>query len=138
MVPVCMDHNEGNDHFIHHKGILVKFHYSPSKRKTKVKTTVSISTCNHAVSCSYAIQHLLDEPHFCARLQVADALLQDGGEYAPHLRLTSGLALVQQLHHAADALWFLDDEVHLQVKLASNQLRHNRRQRVQFQSTLKR
>lgn len=99
---------------------------------------MSIWTCNHAVSCGYAVQHLLDEPHVGARLQVADALLEDGGEDAPHLRLAGGLALVQQLHHAADALWFLDDEVHLQVKLASNQLRDNRRERVQFRPTLKR
>lgn len=88
-----------------------------------------ISTCNHAVSCGDAVQHLLDEPHFGARLQVADALLEDGGEDAPDFRLTGGLALVQQLHHAPDALWLLDDEVHLQVKLASNQLRYIRKDR---------
>lgn len=102
-----------------------------------LKTKGVISTCNHAVSCGDALQHLLDEPHFGARLQVADALLEDGGEDAPDLRLTGGLALVQQLHHAPDALWLLDDEVHLQVKLASNQLTYMRKdRRVGFQSTL--
>ena len=68
------------------------------------------------------MQHQLDEPHFSARLQVAHALLEDGGEDAPDLCLTGGLTLVQKLHHAHDALGFLDDEVHLKVKLASHQL----------------
>ena len=79
-------------------------------------------TCNHAVSGGYTLEHQLDQPHISARLQVADALLKDGCEDAPNFRLTRGLALVQQLHHAHDALGFLDDEVHLQVKLAADQL----------------
>lgn len=81
-----------------------------------------LSTCNHAVRGGYTLEHLLDEPHISAGLQVADTLLEDGSEDAPDLGLTGGLTLVQQLHHAHDALGFLDDEVHLQVKLAADQL----------------
>lgn len=80
------------------------------------------STCDHAVRVRYTLEHLLDEPDVSARLQVADTLLEDGGEDAPHLGLTGGLTFVQQLHHAHDALRLLDDEVHLQVKLATDQL----------------
>lgn len=65
----------------------------------------------------------MDEAYISASLQVAHALFQDGCEDAPDLRLAGGLALVQQLHHALDALRFLDDEVHLQVKMSANQLR---------------
>lgn len=83
-------------------------------------------TCDHAVSGGYTLEHQLDQPHISARLQVADALLKDGCEDAPNFRLTRGLALVQQLHHAHDALGLLDDEVHLQVKLAANQLGEGR------------
>lgn len=86
-----------------------------------------VSTCNHAVSGGYTLEHLLDEPHISACLQVADALLEDGSEDAPDLSLTSGLTLVQQLHHAPNALGFLDDEVHLQVKMAADELRYKGR-----------
>lgn len=88
------------------------------------ETACCWGTCNHAVSGGYTQEHLLDEPDVGARLQVADALFEDGGEDAPDLSLTGGLALVQQLHHAHDALSFLDDEVHLQVKMAADQLRN--------------
>lgn len=55
-------------------------------------------------------------------MQVAHALAEDGGEHAPDLGLARNLAVGQQIHHAADALRLLDDEVHFQVKFTSNQL----------------
>lgn len=88
-----------------------------------------LRTCDHAVSGGYALQHQLDEFYIGARLQVADALLEDGGEDAPDLGLTGGLALVQQLDHAHNALRLLDDKVHLQVKLPANQLEDRHRGR---------
>lgn len=91
------------------------------KKKGDIFHSVA-STCDHAVRGLYAPEHLLDESYVGARLQVADALLEDGGEDAPDLGLTGGLTLVQQLHHAHDAVGFLDDEVHLEVKLATDQL----------------
>ena len=81
-----------------------------------------VSTCDHAVCGGDTLEHLLDEPHIGARLQVADALLEDSSEDAPDLSLTGGLTLIQHLHHAQDAVRLLDDEVHLQVKLAADQL----------------
>lgn len=85
------------------------------------------STCNHAFSGGYLLEHLLDEPHLSAYLKVADTLLEDGGEDAPDLSLTGRLTLVQKLHHAHNALRFLDDKVHLQVKVATDQLSHKGR-----------
>lgn len=79
-------------------------------------------TCNHIVHRAHFEQHLLDEANLGAGLQVADALAEDGGEHAPDLSLACDLTVGQQLHHAADALRLLDDEVHFQVKLATNQL----------------
>lgn len=79
-------------------------------------------TCDHVVHGAHLEQHLLDEAHLGAGLQVAHALAEDGGEHAPDLRLARHLAVGQQLHHAADALRLLDDEVHLQVKLPAHQL----------------
>lgn len=64
----------------------------------------------------------MDEAHLGARLQVADALPQDGGEHAPDFRLAAGVAVLQQPQHTADALGVLDDEVCLQIKLATHQL----------------
>lgn len=64
----------------------------------------------------------MDEAHLSARLQVADALPQDGGEHAPDFRLAAGVAVLQQPQHTADALGVLDDEVCLQIKLATHQL----------------
>lgn len=55
-------------------------------------------------------------------MQVAHTLAEDGGEHAPDLSLACDLTVGQQLHHAADALRLLDDEVHFQVKFATNQL----------------
>lgn len=83
-------------------------------------------TCDHVVHSAHFEQHLLDEAHLCAGLQVAHALPQDGGEHAPDLRLARHFAVRQQLHHAADALRLLDDEVHLQVKFAAHQLEEDR------------
>lgn len=80
------------------------------------------STCNHAVSCGYTLEHLLDEPHFSACLQVTNTFLEDGREDAPNLGLTVWLTLLQELHHTNDALRLLDDEVHLKVKLTTDQL----------------
>lgn len=79
-------------------------------------------TCYHVVHSAHLEQHLLYEADFGAGLQVAHALAEDGGEHAPDLGLARHLAVGQQLHHAADALCLLDDEVHLQVKLATHQL----------------
>lgn len=79
-------------------------------------------TCDHVVHGAHLEQHLLDEAHLGAGLQVADALAQDGGEHAPDLRLAGDIAVLQQLRHAADALRVLDDEVHLQIELAAHQL----------------
>lgn len=92
-------------------------------------SSVVLSTCDHAVSDRYTLEHLLDEPNISARLQVADTFLEDGGEDAPHLSLTGRLTLVQQLHHAHNALGFLDDEIHLQVKLATDQLEEGESER---------
>lgn len=84
-------------------------------------------TCNHVVHSAHFEQHLLDEAHLGAGLQVAYALAQYGGEHAPDLSLACHFAVRQQLHHAADALRLLDDEVHLQVKLATHQLEEDDR-----------
>lgn len=70
---------------------------------------------------------MLNEADLCAGLQVAHALAEDGGEHAPDLGLARNLAVGQQLHHAANALRLLDDEVHLQVKMAADQLRYKGR-----------
>lgn len=79
-------------------------------------------TCNHVVHSAHLEQHLLNEADLGAGLQVAHALAEDGGEHAPDLGLARHFAVRQQLHHAADALRLLDDEVHLQVKLTTDQL----------------
>lgn len=79
-------------------------------------------TCNHIVHRAHFEQHLLDEADLGAGLQVAHTLAEDGGEHAPDLSLACDLTVGQQLHHAADALRLLDDEVHFQVKFATNQL----------------
>lgn len=79
-------------------------------------------TCDHIVHCAHLEQHLLNEADFGAGLQVTHALAEDSGEHAPDLSLARNLAVGQQLHHAANALRLLDDEVHFQVKLAANQL----------------
>ncbi|TNN87410.1 hypothetical protein EYF80_002611 [Liparis tanakae] len=50
---------------------------------------------------------------------------KDGGEHAPDFRLAGDVTVPQQLHHAADAFCILDDEVCLQVELATHQL-HNK------------
>lgn len=42
----------------------------------------------------------------------------------------SSTHLVQQLHHAHNAVLLLDNEVHLQVKLAPHQLEREREMRV--------
>lgn len=80
------------------------------------------NTCNHIVHRAHFEQHLLDEANLGAGLQVAHTLAEDGGEHAPDLSLACDLTVGQQLHHAADALCLLDDEVHFQVKFATNQL----------------
>lgn len=72
----------------------------------------------------------MDEAHLGARLQVADALAQDGCEHAPDFRLAAGVAVLQQSQHAADALGVLDDEVCLQIKLAAHQLQREDRGQV--------
>lgn len=100
---------------------LKKSKQNKTKEKHIVEKTVS-NTCNHAVSHRHTLEHQVDEPHFSARLQVTDTLLEDCRKDAPDFSLTVRLTLVQQLHHADNALWFLDDEVHLQVKLATNKL----------------
>lgn len=79
-------------------------------------------TCNHVVHSAHLEQHLLNEADLGAGLQVAHALAEDGGEHAPDLGLARHFTVRQQLHHAADALRLLDDEVHLQVKLTTDQL----------------
>lgn len=83
-------------------------------------------TCNHVVHSAHLEQHLLDEANLGAGLQISHALAEDGGEHTPDLCLARHLAVGQQLHHAANALRLLDDEVHLQVKLAANQLGEGR------------
>ena len=85
-------------------------------------TLIHTVTCNHVVHSAHLEQHLLDEADLGAGLQVSHALAEDGGEHAPDLCLARHLAVGQQLHHAANALRLLDDEVHLQVKLAAHQL----------------
>lgn len=84
-------------------------------------------TCNHVVSSVDPPEHLFHQPHFRAGLEVADAFLQDCREHAPNLSLAGDVTLVQQVHHAGDALSFLDDEVHFQVKLAPNELSEKNR-----------
>lgn len=79
-------------------------------------------TCNHVVHSAHLQQHLLDEANLGAGLQVAHTFAEYGCEHAPDLRLARHLAVGKQLHHAADALCLLDDEVHLQIKLAAHQL----------------
>lgn len=82
----------------------------------------STRTCDHVVHRAHFGQHLMDEAHLGARLQVVDTLPQDGGEHAPDFRLAAGVAVLQQPQHTAEALGVLDDEVCLQIKLATHQL----------------
>lgn len=81
-------------------------------------------TCNHVVHRAHFEQHLLDEAHLGARLQVSNTLSKDGGEHAVDLSLAGDVTVPQQLHHAADAFFILDDEVCLQIKLAAHQLQN--------------
>lgn len=93
----------------------------PVSAHLKAASLVHI-TCNHIVHRAHFEQHLLDEADLGAGLQVAHTLAENGGEHAPDLSLACDLTVGQQLHHAADALRLLDDEVHFQVKFTSNQL----------------
>lgn len=81
-------------------------------------------TCNHVVHRAHFEQHLLDEAHLSARLQVSNTLPKDGGEHAPDFSLAGDITVPQQLHHAADAFCILDDEVGLQIKLTTHQLQN--------------
>lgn len=81
-------------------------------------------TCNHVLHRAHFEQHLLDEAHLSACLQVSNTFSQDGGEHAPDFSLTGDVAVPQQLHHAADAFCILDNEVCLHIKLTANQLRN--------------
>lgn len=83
-------------------------------------------TCDHVVHLAHPGQHLMDEAHLSAGLQIANALAQDGSEHAPDFRLAAGVAVLQQSQHAADALGILDDEVCLQIKLAAHQLQREK------------
>lgn len=84
----------------------------------------SYCTCDHVVHGAHFEQHLLYESHLGAGLQVADAFSEDGGEHAPDFCLAGDVAVLQQLGQAADAFSILDDEVCLQIKLATHQLQN--------------
>lgn len=81
-----------------------------------------LHTCDDVVHWAHFEQHLLDEAHFGARLQVSNAFSEDGGEHAPDFGLAGHVTVLQELHHAADAFRVLDNEVSLQIKLAAHQL----------------
>lgn len=68
------------------------------------------------------LQHVLDQPDLGAGLQVADALLQDRDEHAPHLGLQVRRTVVQQLEHVFHVLGVLHDKVQLHVELTPDQL----------------
>lgn len=81
-------------------------------------------TCNHVIHRAHFEQHLLDEAHLGACLQVSNTFPKDGGKHAPDLSLAGDVAVLQQLHHAADAFCILDNEVCLQIKLTTHQLQN--------------
>lgn len=81
-------------------------------------------TCNHVFHRAHFEQHLLDQAHLGACLQVSNTFPKDGGEHAPDFSLTGDIAVLQQLRHAADAFRILDDEVCLQIKLTAHQLQN--------------
>lgn len=66
----------------------------------------------------------MDEAHLSACLQVSDTFSKDGGEHAPDFSLAGDVAVLQQLHHAADAFRILNNEVCLQIKLTTHQLQN--------------
>ena len=86
-------------------------------------------TCNHVVHGAHSEQHLLDEAHLSAGLQVSNTFPKDSSEHAPDLSLAGDVTVAQQLHHAADALCILDNEVGLQIKLTTHQLQNKIRQK---------
>lgn len=92
--------------------------------KIKTQALPHYHTCYHVIHRAHYEQHLLDEAHLSACLQVSDTFSQDGGEHAPDFSLTCDVTVPQQLHHAADAFCILDNEVCLQVKLPSHQLQN--------------
>lgn len=79
-------------------------------------------TCDHVIHRAHFEQQPLNEANLSAGLQVSDTLAQYGGEHAPDFRLARDFTVFQQLQHADDGLGILDDEVHFQVKLTTNQL----------------
>lgn len=85
-------------------------------------------TCNHVIHRAHFEQHLLDEAHLGACLQVSNTFSKDGGEHAPDFGLAGDVTVLQQLHHAADAFRILDNEVCLQIKLTTHQLQNKMRQ----------
>lgn len=81
-------------------------------------------TCNHVIHWAHFEQHLLDEAHLCARLQVSHTFPEDGGEHAPDFSLAGDITVLQQLHHAANTFCILNNKVCLQIKLTTYQLQN--------------
>lgn len=91
-------------------------------------------TCNHVIHWAHFEQHLLDEPHFSTRLQISNTFSKNGSEHAPDLSLAGDITVFQQLHHAANALSILNNEVCLQVKLSPHQLQERETENVPAES----
>lgn len=81
-------------------------------------------TCNNIIHWAPLLQHLLDEAHFGAHLQVSDTFSEDGSEHSPDFGLAGDVAVLQQFNHAADTSHILDNEVRFQIKLAPHQLKN--------------
>lgn len=92
------------------------------------------TTCNNVIHWAPSLQHLLDEAHLSAHLQVPNTFSEDGGEHSPDFSLAGDVAVLQQLHHAADTPHILDNEVCLQIKLAPHQLKSEMRRRAKMSS----
>lgn len=81
-----------------------------------------LHTDDSGVGMGEASQQQLRQARGGTHMQVEGTLLQHGHHSAPHLCLAGRLTSVQQFHHAGHAIRLLDGEVHLQVKLAADQL----------------